>query len=127
HKLKPVTKKDASKSSAKSSVTQSRENLTLADWFTVFKFIDEHPQIPQTQVVNHFKTCKDGALIFTQPTLSRKLEQRAEVKSCGDSNPNALSSKQPHIVTHPDARACTLSVGSSHGGRESDGEWAHIM
>ncbi|KAF8268593.1 hypothetical protein EI94DRAFT_1577318 [Lactarius quietus] len=70
HKSKPVTKKDALKSSAKSSVTQSHENLTLADCFTVFKFIDEHPGIPQTQVVNHFKTCKDGALIFTQPKLS---------------------------------------------------------
>ncbi|KAF8261225.1 hypothetical protein EI94DRAFT_1529220, partial [Lactarius quietus] len=61
--------KDALKTSAKSSVPQSHENLALADWFTVFKFIDEHPGIPQNQVVNHFKTCKDGALIFTQPTL----------------------------------------------------------
>ncbi|KAN0132299.1 hypothetical protein V8E53_009899 [Lactarius tabidus] len=45
-----------------SSVSQRRENLTLVDWLTVFKFIDEHPGIPQTQVVNHFKTCREGAL-----------------------------------------------------------------
>ncbi|KAF8262519.1 hypothetical protein EI94DRAFT_1601767 [Lactarius quietus] len=64
HKMKPVTKKDAPKTSAKPSVTQNHENLTLANWLVVFKFIDKHPGIPQTQVVNHFETCKDGALVF---------------------------------------------------------------
>jgi hypothetical protein len=82
HKTKPrpsVTKKDAPKTSAKSSIARRRENLTLADWLNVFKFIDEHPGIPQTQVVNHFKTCKEGALVFMQPTLSQKLEQCTEL------------------------------------------------
>ena len=78
------TRKDTPKTSAKSSAARHRENLTLADWLTVFKFIDEHPGISQAQVVNHFKTCKDGALIFTQPTLSRKLEQCTELESRGD-------------------------------------------
>ena len=87
--------------SVKSTVAQHHENLTHTDWLTVFKFIDDHPGIKQTQVVRHFKTRKEGALIFTQPTLSRKLEQRTELKSCGDSNPNALSSKRPRIVIRP--------------------------
>ncbi|KAF8269272.1 hypothetical protein EI94DRAFT_1699658 [Lactarius quietus] len=65
HKTKPVTKKDAPKTSVKPSVTQNHEkNLTLANWLVVFKFIDKHPRIPQTQVVNHFKTCKDDALVL---------------------------------------------------------------
>jgi len=49
-------------------------------WFVVFQFIDEHPNILQYQVIEHFKTHREGALIFTQSTLSRKLEQRTELK-----------------------------------------------
>ena len=57
-KKKPsTTKKDVPKTSAsvKSTVAQHRENLTLADWLTVFKFIDDHPGIKQMQFVRHFK------------------------------------------------------------------------
>ena len=49
-KMKPsTTKKDVPKTSAsvKSTVAQHHENLTLADWLTVFKFIDDHPGIKQ--------------------------------------------------------------------------------
>ena len=111
---KPSTpKKDLPKTSAsvKSTIAQHRENLTLADWLTVFKFIDDHPGIKQMQVVRHFKSRKEGALIFTQSTLSRKLEQHTELKSHCDSNPMALSSKRPRIVTRPDVeRALYLWV-----------------
>ena len=52
----------------------------------------------------HFKTQAEGALIFTQATLSRKLkpQMRAELEACVSQIPNALSSKRPHIVTCPD-------------------------
>ena len=39
----------------KSMVAQHCKNLTLADWLTVFKFIDDHPGIKKMQVVRHFK------------------------------------------------------------------------
>jgi hypothetical protein len=95
HKTKPsVSKKEAPKTSAKSSVSQQHENLTLADWLPVFKFIDEHPGIPQTQVVNHFKTCREGALVFTQPTLSRKLEQ------CRDSDASDALTTALALMSH---------------------------
>ena len=124
HKKKPpATKKDAPKTSAKSSVgvtpSQRHENLTLADWLTVFNFIDEHPGILQTHVVKHFKTRKEGALIFTQLTLSQKLEQHAELESHSDSNPSALSSKRPHIVTRPDVE-CALYLWVLHMEEEKE-------
>ena len=100
------TQKDTPKTFAKSSAAQHHEDLILADWLTVFKFIDEHPGISQAQVVNH-STCKDGALIFMQPTLSQKLEQCTELELHGDSNPSALSSKWPCIVTCPNVE-CAL-------------------
>ena len=113
------TQKDTPKTSAKSSAAQHRKNLTLTDWLTVFKFIDEHPGISQAQVVNHFKTCKDGALIFMQPTLSWKLEQCTELESRGDSNPSALSSKRPCIVTRPDVE-CALYLWVLHMEEEKE-------
>ncbi|KAI6139959.1 hypothetical protein BKA82DRAFT_154053 [Pisolithus tinctorius] len=32
------------------------ENLTLNDWLTVFAYIDEHPDLPQDQVVSYFSS-----------------------------------------------------------------------
>jgi hypothetical protein len=63
-------KKDAPATSAKAK----HDNLTLHDWMTVFAFIDAH--MPQAQVVTHFKTRQDSALVFDQSTLSRKLKER---------------------------------------------------
>ena len=96
--------KDAPKSSAQCIGKKARENLTLHDWMTVFQFVDEHPSMSQQAIVMHFKTQAEGALIFTQATLSQKLkpQMHAELEACVSQIPNALSSKQPHIVTHPD-------------------------
>jgi hypothetical protein len=47
-----------------------KENLTLHNWMTVFAFMDMHKDIQQVAVVEHFKMKKDGALFFTQSTLS---------------------------------------------------------
>ena len=60
---------DTPQTSAQTTQT-SRKNLTLADWLTVFDYVDAHPSVPQKEVVKHFSTLKTGALLFSQPTLS---------------------------------------------------------
>ena len=93
--------KETPKSSARPSKAKC-ENLTLSNWMTVYAYVDTlPPPINQGQVVNHFATKPKGALLFTQSTLSRKLQQRAEMEARVDSNPNALSSKRPCVVTSP--------------------------
>ena len=69
--------KDAPKTSAKPAVQSIRQNLTLSDWLVVLKFVDEHPLLHQTDVVQHFKTKTDGALHFTQSSLSRAIHKRS--------------------------------------------------
>src|ERR1700733_9154173 len=79
-----------------------RDNLTLHDWMTVFAFIDAHQSMPQAQVVTHFKTRQDSALVFNQSTLSRKLKERGTLESRARDDPTALSSKRARIVTMPE-------------------------
>src|SRR5260370_31775559 len=88
------------------------ENLTLFDWMTVYTYVDTLPQpINQGEVVKYFATRPQGTLLFTQSTLSCKLQQCPEMEACVDSIPNALSCKWPHIVTRPDVdRALWLWV-----------------
>jgi hypothetical protein len=71
---------------------------------TVYKFVDEHPDWDQQDVVDYFASRREGALKFTQSTLSRKLSPkvRADMEARVHSNPNALSSKRPRVVTRPD-------------------------
>ena len=110
-KPKPPTKKDVPRTSAKSIESDKRTNLTLADWLTVVKFVDEHPLLSQERVVEHFRTKKDGALVFTQSALSRKLRNCTELEERSQSNPLALSAKRVRIVTQPDVeRALVLWV-----------------
>ncbi|KAH7929555.1 DDE-domain-containing protein [Leucogyrophana mollusca] len=104
YKRQPKTKveKNLPATSAKPAGSNSRSILTLADWMTVYAFVDAHPDLPQGQVVEHFKTRPEGALEFTQSTLSRKLKARSELKDRVHANPNALSGKRARIVTRPD-------------------------
>ncbi|KIJ47111.1 hypothetical protein M422DRAFT_128781, partial [Sphaerobolus stellatus SS14] len=95
-------KKDQPKSSVQPGRQKRRINLMLYDWMTVFQFMDAHPRMSQDEVVKHFKNKAEGALLFTQPTLSCKWAQRTELEACADAHPNALSSKRPRIVTRPD-------------------------
>ena len=101
HQEKP--KKDAPKSSA-CLEKKAWKNLTLHDWMTVFQYVDEHPSMSQQAIVKYFETKAEGALIFMQATLSWKLKPRmcAELEAHMSETPNALSSKQPHVVTSPD-------------------------
>ncbi|KAN0134130.1 hypothetical protein V8E53_008067 [Lactarius tabidus] len=120
---------DTPKTSARAiATTHHQQNLTLSDWLIVSQFIDEHPNIFQSQVVEHFKTHREGALFFTQSTLSRKLEQCAKLEACKEANPNALSSKRPRVVTHPDIeQALVLWIAHMQGFEEMlnvpENEW----
>jgi hypothetical protein len=105
--------KEQPATSAKQQVDAKRDNLTLQDWLTVFAFIDDHPSLGQSAVVAHFKGRAEGALVFTQSTLSRKLKTRPELEARVGSNPNALSSKRPRVVTCPEVeRALVLWMRS---------------
>lgn len=85
--------------------------MTLHDWMTVFAYIDDHPLLGQADIVEHFKTKKENALEFTQSTLSRKLKNRDQLDERVQSNPSALSSKRPRVVTRPDVeRALVLWI-----------------
>ena len=95
--------KDAPKTSAKPAAQSIRQNLTLSDWLIVLKFVNEHPLLHQTDVVQHFKTKTDGALHFTQSSLSRAIHKRSELEARSQSNPTTLSSKRAHIVTRPES------------------------
>lgn len=65
-------------------------------------YIDAHPGISQDAVVQHFKTCPEGTLIFDQLTLSHKLRDWQKLEAHIHEYPNALSMKWQHIVTQPD-------------------------
>jgi hypothetical protein len=70
---------------------------------TVYTYVDTLTQpISQWDVVNYFATRPEGALHFTQSTLSQKLQHHSEMEARVHSNPNALSSKQPCVITRPD-------------------------
>jgi len=59
-----------------------QENLTLLDWMTVYTYVDTLSQpINQGDIVKYFATRPQGALLFSQSTLSRKLQQRPEMEA----------------------------------------------
>ena len=84
----------APKSSARLIGKPPQQNLTLYDWTTVYAHVDTLPQpINQGEVVKYFATRPEGALVFTQSTLSHKLQHRSEIEARMTSVPNAPSSK----------------------------------
>jgi len=99
--------KNPAKTSARSLVKKG--NLTLHDWLTIIDYFDSH-SLTQAEVVKYFHTCPEGTLIFTQSALSWHLS----TKGCEEdqhhikSNPTALSSKRPCVVTCPDIEQALL-------------------
>src|SRR3954454_8729296 len=91
---KPMVHRDGPATSAITK-KRARDNLTLHDWMTVLAFVDAHPNLGQADIVNHFKTRRDGILTFIQSTLSRKLKMETELAARIQAHPNALSSKRP--------------------------------
>ncbi|KAF4616738.1 hypothetical protein D9613_008852 [Agrocybe pediades] len=102
-KPKEGRKKDAPKTSARPKEKKTKDNLTLNDWNTIYKFVDEHPHMSQQDIVSHFATL-EKPLIFSQATLCRKLkpEMRSQLEKRTLETLNALSSKRPRVVTRPD-------------------------
>ena len=70
---------------------------------TAYSYMDSLPQpINQGEVVRYFATRPQGTLLFSQATLLCTLWQCLEMEAHVESHPNAMSSKQPPIVTRPD-------------------------
>jgi hypothetical protein len=115
-----TNKADAPKSSAQPVVTKSRVHLTLHDWMSVFAYMDKHPKMTQTAVVQHFATLSSDRLKFDQATLSRKLRERPVLEQRALETPNALSSKRARVVTQPRVdRALFLWQKSMESKRET--------
>ena len=66
--------KERPKSFAQPIELATRINLTLFDWMMVYAYVDTLTKpINQQDMVNYFATRPEGALKFTQSTLSCKL------------------------------------------------------
>ncbi|KAJ6616956.1 hypothetical protein B0H10DRAFT_1765294, partial [Mycena sp. CBHHK59/15] len=102
--------KDMPKTSAKPAAKNKQENLTLSDWLQVFSFVDRHPSMTQKEIVAHFKTLASSALVFSQETLSRKLNpaKRQELEDRVASNPTVLSSKRECVIRWPDVKRAVI-------------------
>ncbi|KIK75163.1 hypothetical protein PAXRUDRAFT_173563 [Paxillus rubicundulus Ve08.2h10] len=106
----PVKRQKHTKDAATSTqqpLQTSHQNLTLVDWLLVYAYIDAHPGVSQANIVEYFQTRHEGALIFNQSTLSRKLRERPSMEARANDNPHALSLKRPRVVTRPDVE-CAL-------------------
>lgn len=51
----------------------NKENLTLHDWLTIREYFNTHQLISQQAVVTYFATRPEGALFFSQGSLSHHL------------------------------------------------------
>ncbi|TRM59522.1 hypothetical protein BD626DRAFT_436653, partial [Schizophyllum amplum] len=96
-------KGDASrpKTSAIPAAKSTREQLTTSDWLLVYAFRDANPGFTQMKIVDHFKKRPEGALIFSQATLARKLKEREAVEARAVATPNGMSLKRDRVVTSP--------------------------
>ncbi|KIK78578.1 hypothetical protein PAXRUDRAFT_163632, partial [Paxillus rubicundulus Ve08.2h10] len=67
----------------------------------VYRFVDAHPSVAQTQIVQHFNSLKTNSIFFDQSTLSHKSQECPKMEAHIDDNPTTLSSKRPCVVTSP--------------------------
>ncbi|KAG8214512.1 hypothetical protein J3R82DRAFT_9569 [Butyriboletus roseoflavus] len=51
-------------------------NPTLHDWLDIVTYYDSNQPISQADIVKHFATRKEGALIFNQSSLSCHLSKK---------------------------------------------------
>lgn len=79
-------------------------NLMLHDWLCVVDWYDCNQPVLQDEMVKHFWSLQEDALIFTQSTLSHHLTQKGHQHDQAQlaSTLTALSSKCVRIVTRPD-------------------------
>ncbi|KAJ8580270.1 hypothetical protein M405DRAFT_753463 [Rhizopogon salebrosus TDB-379] len=119
---KPMAKDLPKTSALPKPPAHERSNLTLNDWLTVVRYHDDNQPISQEDVVKHFEKLTEGALIFTQSSLSRHISPQGRDKDQARlvSNPTALSGKKARIVTRPDVeKALVLWVGHMEQKRET--------
>ncbi|KAJ2996487.1 hypothetical protein NUW54_g7233 [Trametes sanguinea] len=95
---------DTPKTSAKVLSDTGRTNLTLHDWLTVVAYFDNNQPITQAEVVEHFRSRPEGALLFNQGSLSRHLSEKGRKADQErlQATPAALSTKRVRAVTRPD-------------------------
>jgi hypothetical protein len=91
HKCYEKKNKNAPKTSVRPVQKNMYENLTLHDWMTVYRYVDEHLSMSQQAIIGHFATRPAGASIFTQATLSQKLKSCSEMEERMSETSNALS------------------------------------
>ncbi|EGO01376.1 hypothetical protein SERLA73DRAFT_151824 [Serpula lacrymans var. lacrymans S7.3] len=106
-KSKPrVQGKNTPKTSAVNAPKHAHSHLTLHDWLTVVAYHDNNQPITQQDVVKHFTNRAEGALVFTQSSLSHHLSAkgRQDDKEHLAPTPMALSSKKVRVVTRPDVK-----------------------
>ena len=104
------------KSSARPIGGTARKNLTLFDWMTVYAYVDTLPHpIKQVDVVNYFATRPEGPLIFTQSTLSRKLQHRSEIKAHVRFKCQCIIKQTTTHCHKTGCGLCLVPVGSAHG------------
>ncbi|KAJ3779959.1 hypothetical protein GGU10DRAFT_248935, partial [Lentinula aff. detonsa] len=109
-------KQDLPKTSVVTPQSSKRQNLTLYDKVQILDFIDKNLGIAQHRICEHFANRPQGALIFTQATVSCITRDRNQLLDRAESNSNALSSKRPCVVTRPDVeRALYLWVQHLNG------------
>jgi hypothetical protein len=122
HTAKPKVKNALKTSALSKAPVHQQSNLTLSDWLMVVDYHDKNQPITQDAVVRHFANLREGALIFTQSSMSCHLSQkgRAEDHDQLNSNAAALSGKRARIVTRPDVeKALMLRVGHMEKKRET--------
>ncbi|KAJ7763933.1 hypothetical protein B0H14DRAFT_2307236, partial [Mycena olivaceomarginata] len=105
----------------------TRAHLTTGDWLTVYEYKDKHPLADQPDIMKHFATRREGALLFTQSTLSRKLRDRAAIEKCADETLNALSAKKSCVTTRPDVERCVVEWYQAMQGRKETVTGAMLM
>ncbi|KAJ7200987.1 hypothetical protein B0H12DRAFT_976474, partial [Mycena haematopus] len=102
----PKGTKNAPLTSARFAKDDRRRDLTYSDWIQVFDYIDDHPNVNQGGIVAHFSNCPDsegGKLLFKQPALSKKLQQKEKIRALvATAEPNVLSMKRARVVTSPE-------------------------
>ena len=115
---------DAPKTSATKPPKHAHSNLTLSDWLTVVEYYDNNQPLSQQDTIEYFAKWPEGALHFTQGTLSCHLSDDGHTRdqACAQSNPTALSGKCACIVTSSAVTAAWLSLAQLSSGLAKSGK-----
>jgi hypothetical protein len=99
--------------SAAVNATPSKKRLTMGDWESVFRWMEEH-QVTQVKTVSHFSKQITGCLVFTQAALSNVLKQQPNMQALIEANPANILRACPCIVTNPKVEKVLLVTSAHH-------------